>query len=75
MGFLFCNIRTSLQCFHLALGWVRFKINQFITNASLSTTSAVENSGSADWTTAFYLTRVDKIRAILDHGQPLPIGL
>lgn len=55
-------------------GWIRFKINQFITNANLPTTSAVENSGSADWTTAFYLTRVDKIRAILDHGQPLPIG-
>lgn len=55
------------------LGWVRFKINQLITNANLSTTSTAE-SGSADWTTAFYLTRVDKIRAILDHGQPLPIG-
>lgn len=55
-------------------GWVRFKINQFITNANLSTSSSVESSGSADWTTAFYLTRVDKIRAILDHGQPLPTG-
>lgn len=66
-------VRTFI--FHASVGWVRFKINQFITNASVSTTSAAESSsGNADWTTAFYLTRVDKIRAILDQGQPLPIG-
>lgn len=63
--------------FCIVTGWVRFKINQLITNANLSTASTVESSSiaSADWTTAFYLTRVDKIRAILDHGQPLPIGI
>lgn len=52
-------------------GWVRFKINQFITNTNYPT---VQSDCNTDWTTAYYLTRVDKIRAILDHGQPLPIG-
>lgn len=50
---------------------MRFKLNQFITNVNNipSTSSAV-----GDWTTAFYFTPVDKIRAILDQGQPLPLG-
>lgn len=58
-------------------GWVRFKINHFVTNAnqcSTSGASGIDTSSSHEWTTAFYITRVDKIRAILDHGQPLPIG-
>ncbi|XP_037052050.1 neuralized-like protein 4 isoform X2 [Bradysia coprophila] len=69
----YCRKCVTSESTSVLTGWIRFKINQFITNANLPTTSAVENSGSADWTTAFYLTRVDKIRAILDHGQPLPI--
>lgn len=63
-------------------GWVRFTINQFVTNVNhsgngggtSSATSLSSTDSCNDWTTAFYLTRVDKIRAILDHGQPLPIG-
>lgn len=58
-------------------GWVRFKINHFVTNANQCSTtgaSSIDTSSSNEWTTAFYITRVDKIRAILDHGQPLPIG-
>lgn len=56
-------------------GWVRFTINQFVTNVNHGTSSTVMSSDSnSDWTTAFYLTRVNKIRSILDHGQPMPIG-
>lgn len=50
-------------------GWVRFKLNPLITS---SNHCSFTGDGS-DWTTAFYQTRVDKIRSILDHGQPLPI--
>lgn len=51
------------------IGWVRFKLNQFVTIAP-----STSSSEDGDWTTAFYFTPVDKIRAILDQGQPLPIG-
>lgn len=51
-------------------GWVRFKLNQQVLHANKSN----DVSNISDWTNAFYLSRVDKIRAILDHGQPLPIG-
>lgn len=42
-----------------------------VTNVSNSSSSSesVDCSGN-DWTTAYYMSRVDKIRAILDHGQP-----
>lgn len=53
------------------IGWVRFKLNQQVLHANKSSTDL---SDVSDWTNAFYLSRVDKIRAILDHGQPLPIG-
>lgn len=57
-------------------GWVRFTINQFVTNVNqgTSTTGGTSSDSNSDWTTAFYLTRVNKIRSILDHGQPMPIG-
>ena len=47
-------------------GWVRFVINQQITNPT-----QMGNFGE-DWMTAYCNTRVDKIRAVLDHSQPLP---
>lgn len=61
--------------FRYRLGWVRFKLSHMVTNVSNTSASSelVDCSGS-DWTTAYYMSRVDKIRAILDHGQPLPIG-
>lgn len=52
-------------------GWVRFKLNQAVVNAYNTPTDETDVS---DWTNAFYLTRVDKVRAILDCGQPLPTG-
>lgn len=47
-------------------GWVRFVINQQITNPT-----QMGNFGE-DWMTAYCNTRVDKIRQVLDHSQPLP---
>ncbi len=47
--------------------WVRFPINQQITNPNQSGIGAGD-----DWITAYCTTRVDKIRSILDVGQPLP---
>lgn len=49
-------------------GWVRFKLNQQSTTPGNPSTS--DNS---EWTVAYYLTRADRVRSILDHGQPLPI--
>lgn len=84
------NVGTS-STNSILKGWVRFTINQFVTNVPYTNSSSSGGDGSGggsssaggtslsstdssnDWTTAFYLTRVDKIRAILDHGQPLPI--
>lgn len=45
-----------------------------VTNVSSSSASESLDCSNSDWTTAYYMSRVDKIRAILDHGQPLPIG-
>lgn len=59
--------------FSLYTGWVRFRLNHMVTNAVNSAATESLNSSNNDWTTAYYLSRVDKIRAILDHGQPLPI--
>ena len=47
-------------------GWVRFTINQQITNPS-----SASMSSSDSWITAYCATRVDKIRSVLDHGEPI----
>lgn len=47
-------------------GWVRFSINQQITNPSPAPMSSSDN-----WITAYCATRVDKIRSVLDHGEPV----
>lgn len=60
---------------HVFLGWVRFKLSHMVTNVSSSSGSESLDSSNSDWTTAYYSSRVDKIRAILDHGQPLTIGM
>uniref|UniRef100_A0A182YBM6 NHR domain-containing protein n=1 Tax=Anopheles stephensi TaxID=30069 RepID=A0A182YBM6_ANOST len=50
--------------------WVRFPLNQLMVQGGC----VVVNTGDDFvWTTAYYNTRVDKIRSVLDHGQPLPI--
>ncbi|XP_017068306.1 neuralized-like protein 4 isoform X2 [Drosophila eugracilis] len=67
-------------------GWVYFKLNQQTVNVlSTSTTTASTGGGvssstpqvhfdlNGDWLPFYYMTRVDKIRAILDRGQPLPL--
>lgn len=46
-----------------------------VTNVSSSSACESQDFSNSDWTTAYYMSRVDKIRAILDHGQPLPIGM
>ncbi|XP_055383561.1 neuralized-like protein 4 isoform X2 [Condylostylus longicornis] len=57
---------------HCLLNWVYFKLNtQSINNPNSATQQ--HNFDSSDWMKVYYATRVDKIRAILDHGQPIPI--
>lgn len=51
-------------------GWARFKINP----QTLSSSCATNTSEDSVWTTVYYNARVEKIRSVLDHGQPLPIG-
>ncbi|XP_059607604.1 neuralized-like protein 4 isoform X2 [Phlebotomus argentipes] len=51
----------------LVRGWVRFKLNQETCNAGGMITECT------DWTTAFYLSRVNRIRPILDRGHLLPL--
>ncbi|XP_055530628.1 neuralized-like protein 4 [Wyeomyia smithii] len=53
----------------LLKGWIRFKIN----HQTLSSSCAANTSDDSIWTTAYYNARVEKIRSVLDHGQPLPI--
>lgn len=60
-----CFCESCCKPNSLLKGWVRFTINQQITNP----TPAVTNSGE-NWLTAYCATRVDKIRSVLDHGQP-----
>ncbi|EDV96611.1 neuralized-like protein 4 [Drosophila grimshawi] len=61
-------------------GWVYFKLNQLTVNA-LSTSASGSSAGqvhldlNGDWLPFYYMTRVDKIRAILDRGQPLPLEM
>ncbi|XP_013115152.2 neuralized-like protein 4 [Stomoxys calcitrans] len=64
-----CNAQAS-EKLH---GWVYFKLNQQTVNSNSSTQHALDGDLNGDWLPLFYMTRVDKIRAILDHGQPLPI--
>lgn len=65
----FCEgCAPSLQS-SMVKGWVRFKLNQ-----TLSSACAVNTADDSVWTTAYYNARVEKIRSVLDHGQPLPIG-
>nr|NP_648688.2 neuralized E3 ubiquitin protein ligase 4 [Drosophila melanogaster]API64957.1 neuralized E3 ubiquitin protein ligase 4 [Drosophila melanogaster] len=68
-------------------GWVYFKLNQQTVNVLSTSTSTASAGGGAssatapqvhfdlngDWLPFYYMTRVDKIRAILDRGQPLPL--
>jgi hypothetical protein len=54
----------------LLKGWVRFAINQQITNYQHQ--QQQHESSSDGWITAYCATRVDKIRSVLDHGQPIP---
>uniref|UniRef100_A0A182QPD3 NHR domain-containing protein n=1 Tax=Anopheles farauti TaxID=69004 RepID=A0A182QPD3_9DIPT len=49
--------------------WVRFRLNQQTVQGG----GTVNTADDFVWTTAYYNTRVDKIRSVLDHGQPLPI--
>ncbi|KRG06622.1 neuralized-like protein 4 isoform X2 [Drosophila mojavensis] len=64
-------------------GWVYFKLNQQTVNALSTSTSSAAGSLAAqvhldlngDWLPFYYMTRVDKIRAILDRGQPLPLEM
>lgn len=64
-------------------GWVYFKLNQQTVNALNASTSSAAGSSAAqvhldlngDWLPFYYMTRVDKIRAILDRGQPLPLEM
>lgn len=67
----YCETCTKGGRIYPIKGWVRFKLN----HQSTAFASAHTSSDSGDWTTAFYLTRADKVRSILDHGQPLPIGM
>lgn len=67
------NLKRTVS-FYCNLGWVRFKLSHMVTNVSSSSASESLDISNNDWTTAYYMSRVDKIRAILDHGQPLPIG-
>lgn len=64
-------------------GWVYFKLNQQTVNASNTPgTSGASGSGASqihldlngDWLPFYYMTLVEKIRAILDRGQPLPLS-
>lgn len=52
----------------LLQGWVRFKLNQETTNTGNIDLDSEEK------TLAFYSTKVDKIRSILDNGQLLPVA-
>uniref|UniRef100_A0A182JQY2 NHR domain-containing protein n=1 Tax=Anopheles christyi TaxID=43041 RepID=A0A182JQY2_9DIPT len=49
--------------------WVRFRLNQ----QTVMGGGGVNTADEFVWTTAYYNTRVDKIRSVLDHGQPFPI--
>uniref|UniRef100_A0A1A9VHQ9 NHR domain-containing protein n=1 Tax=Glossina austeni TaxID=7395 RepID=A0A1A9VHQ9_GLOAU len=67
-----CNAQAS-EKLH---GWVYFKLNQQTVNSNIAAVS--QNTFDSDnlhddWLPLYYMTRVDKIRSILDRGQPLPM--
>lgn len=52
-------------------GWTFFKLNREAVNQN-SSTQQIDFSTSGEWIPLYYMTTVDKIRSILDQGQPLP---
>lgn len=73
-------MKKHCDIFIYELGWVRFKLSHIVTNVGGPSSSSISSSdaidcNNSDWTTAYYRSRVDKIRVILDHGQPLPTGM
>jgi hypothetical protein len=62
-----CFCESCCKPNSLLKGWVRFVINQQITNPN----AAAAASSGESWITAYVATRVDKIRNVLDHGQPI----
>ncbi|CRK92215.1 CLUMA_CG005699, isoform A [Clunio marinus] len=63
-----CFCESCCKPNSLLRGWVRFSINQQITNPA----NIPQTSSGDSWITAYCATRVDKIRSVLDHGQPIP---
>lgn len=53
-------------------GWCRFIINQQITNPNQTGSACGSGNTDDDWITVYCTTRVDKIRSVLDNGQPIP---
>uniref|UniRef100_A0A182N2Z3 NHR domain-containing protein n=1 Tax=Anopheles dirus TaxID=7168 RepID=A0A182N2Z3_9DIPT len=65
-----CQLLVSLGgTANVLKNWVRFRLNQQTVQGG----GVVNTADDFVWTTAYYNTRVDKIRSVLDHGQPLPI--
>jgi hypothetical protein len=60
-----CFCESCCKPNSLLKNWVRFSINQQITNPTPPQTAG------ESWITAYCATRVDKIRSVLDHGQPI----
>lgn len=54
-------------------GWTFFKLNREAVNQN-SSVQQIDFSTSGEWIPLYYMTTVDKIRSILDQGQPLPEG-
>lgn len=54
-------------------GWTFFKLNREAVNQN-SSVQHIDFSTSGEWIPLYYMTTVDKIRSILDQGQPLPEG-
>lgn len=61
-----CFCESCCKPNSLLKGWVRFAINQQITNPH----QQQHDYPNESWITAYCATRVDKIRSVLDHGQP-----
>ncbi|XP_050081126.1 neuralized-like protein 4 [Anopheles maculipalpis] len=61
---------TNAGSINILKNWVRFPLNQLMVQGGCVVVNTVDDFV---WTTAYYNTRVDKIRSVLDHGQPLPI--
>lgn len=68
------SVSNFVNCFFMYFRLGEIQNQSLRDKCSTTGASSIDTSSSNEWTTAFYITRVDKIRAILDHGQPLPIG-